>query len=268
MMETAERATDRRTVRVEKVMGTAVSFDVRGEGDHDAAVAEAIAWFHDVDRRFSTYRPDSLVSRFGRDAAVLHDPDLAEVVEACERIRSLSGGAFDARIGAGFDPSAFVKGWSVDRAGEILRAHGCEHWSVNAGGDVLVSTPVGHRPWRIGVQHPFDRGALGTVLEAEHLAVATSARTERGDHIRDPRTGGPAVGAASTTVCGPELGFADACATAAFVLGEDGPAWVAGLAGYECWSVLPDGGVLATAGFPRVVHGVPVRTAAASGAAR
>ncbi|GAA2754139.1 FAD:protein FMN transferase [Amnibacterium kyonggiense] len=248
-------------------MGTAVSFDVRGEGDHDAAVAEAIAWFHDVDRRFSTYRPDSLVSRLGRDAAVLRDPDLAEVVEVCERMRTSSGGAFDARSPSGFDPSAFVKGWSVDRAGEILRAHGCERWSVNAGGDVLVASDGG-RPWRIGVQHPFDRGAFGTVLEADHLAVATSALTERGEHIRDPRTGRAAVGAVSTTVCGPELGLADAIATAAFVLGQDGPAWVAGLDGYECWSVLPDGSVLATAGFPRLVHGVPVRSASAPAAFR
>lgn len=244
-------------------MGTVVSFALRGGGDHEAGIHDAVAWLHEVDRRFSTYRADSEVSRFGRgevaDAAM--SADLREVLAACDSIRILSGGAFDADRGGRFDPSAYVKGWSAERVGAILRSHGCEDWSVNAGGDVRVSSAVGSRsPWRIGVQHPFDREALATVLQAQDLAVATSGRYERGDHIDDPRSGRPATGTASTTVCGPDLGFADAFATAAFVLGEEGPTWVAGLHGYECWTVLDDGRVLATEGFPRVDHGVPVRT--------
>jgi thiamine biosynthesis lipoprotein len=251
----------RRSRRVEPVMGTVVSFDLRGAGDHDAAVEEAVRWLHDVDARFSTYRPDSEVALFSRGALASASADLIEVVLACDAIAAESGGAFDAHRSRGFDPSAYVKGWSIDRAARILRSHGCEDWSVNAGGDVLVSSSDGTAaPWRIGVQHPFDHDALAMVLHAGDLAVATSGRYERGDHIDDPRSGTAATAVASTTVCGPDLGLADAFATAAFVLGEDGPAWVAGLPGYECWTVLADGGVLATAGFPTLVHGVPVGT--------
>jgi thiamine biosynthesis lipoprotein len=125
---------------------------------------------------------------------------------------------------------------------------------------LVASSDRSRSPWRVGVQHPFDREALAMVLEAHELAVATSGRYERGDHIVDPRTGRPAAGAASTTVCGGDLGLADAFATAAFVLGEEGPAWIAEIPGYECWAVLDDGRVLATDGFPRIVAGVPVRT--------
>ena len=186
------------------------------------------------------------------------------MVLACDRIAAASAGAFDAHRRGAFDPSAYVKGWSAERGGALLRAHGCEDWSVNAGGDVRVSSSsVDRAPWRIGVRHPFDRDALAMVLQAHDLAVATSGRYERGDHIDDPRTGSPATGVASTTVCGPDLGLADAFATAAFVLGEEGPAWVAGLPGYECWTVLDDGRVLATEGFPCVVHDVPVRSSPA-----
>lgn len=249
-------------------MGTVVSFDLRGGGDHAAAIAAAVAWFHEVDARFSTYRADSEVRRLSRgdlaDDAL--SSDLVEVVTACDVIEAESGGAFAAHGADGFDPSAYVKGWSVQRAARILRSFGCEDWSVNAGGDVLVaSSPATAAPWRIGVQHPFDPAALATVLEARGLAVATSGRAARGDHIRDPRTCTPVTGVAATTVCGPDLGLADAFATAAFVLGDAGPAWVAGLPGYECWTVLDDGRVLATSGFPTVVHGVPVRTEAAGG---
>lgn len=251
-----------RTVRTQRVMGTVVSFDLRGDGDHAAALEEAATWFRDVDRRFSTYRADSEVRRFGRgETTEQASADLAEVIARCGAIAAASGGAFSADLPSGFDPSGYVKGWSVDRAAAILRGHGCERWSINAGGDVLVSSAADARaPWRIGVQHPFDRGALGMVLQAEHLAVATSGRYERGDHVVDPRTGTPATGVASTTVCGPDLGLADAFATAAFVLAEEGPAWIDGLEGYECWTVLHDGRTLATAGFPMLVHGVPVRT--------
>lgn len=254
---------DARTLHVEHVMGTVVSFDVRRDGDHARALAAAVAWFHDVDARFSTYRPDSEVSRFGR-AEVAPDrmsADLREVVAACDALHAVSGGAFDAGRDGRFDPSGYVKGWSVERAGAILRSYGCADWTVDAGGDVLVASSDGSRtPWRIGVQHPFDRDALAMVLDAHDLAVATSGRAERGDHIVDPRTDRPATGAASTTVCGTGLGLADAFATAAFVLGEEGPPWIAEIPGYECWTVLDDGRVLATDGFPRVVAGVPVRT--------
>jgi thiamine biosynthesis lipoprotein len=251
-----------RTVHAETVMGTVVSLDVRGDGDHAAGIRDAVAWFHEVDRRFSTYRADSEVSRYGRGelAEDALSADLREVVGACDRITAASSGAFDARRDGRFDPSAYVKGWSAERAGAILRSHGCEDWSVNAGGDVRVSSSSTARaPWRIGIQHPFDRDATAMVVQAHDLAVATSGRYERGDHIDDPRQGSAATAVASTTVCGPDLGLADAYATAAFVLGADGPAWVAGLPDYECWTVLDDGHVLATEGFPRVVHGVPIQ---------
>jgi thiamine biosynthesis lipoprotein len=252
-----------RTVHVEQVMGTAVSFDLRGGGDHAAAIRAAVAWFHEVDGRFSTYRPGSEVMRLRRGELPQVSPDLAEVIVACDVLAAESGGAFDAHLPGGFDPSGYVKGWSVDRAGRLLRKHGCETWCINAGGDVLVSAASATAtPWRIGVRHPFDPTAVATVLDVRDGAVATSGRYERGDHVFDPRSDRAAIGVVSATVCGPDLGLADAFATAALVLGEDGPAWVATLPGYDCWSVLDDGRVLATQGFPTVAHGVPVRTSA------
>jgi thiamine biosynthesis lipoprotein len=54
-----------RHVRAEPVMGTVVSLDVRGAPAEVArtACARVIDRLHDVDRRFSPYRPDSEVSR-------------------------------------------------------------------------------------------------------------------------------------------------------------------------------------------------------------
>jgi FAD:protein FMN transferase len=53
------------------------------------------------------------------------------------------------------------------------------------------------------------------------------------------------------TIVGPELGTADAYATAAFAMGpERAPHWSARLAGYEAMTILADETVFKTGGFP------------------
>ena len=52
------------------------------------------------------------------------------------------------------------------------------------------------------------------------------------------------------TITGPVLADADAFATAAFAMDEKGPAWTARLVGYEAMTIMADGRVLSTAGFP------------------
>jgi thiamine biosynthesis lipoprotein len=253
----------RRTVHAEPVMGTVVSLDVRGPGAHAAAIADAVTWFHEVDRRFSPYRSDSEVGRHGRGEIAENDrsPELVEILAVCETVASSSGGAFSAWRGGTFDPSAYVKGWSVQRAADLLRAHGCADWSINAGGDVLLAgRPSPGGSWSIGVQHPFDHAAVAAVVRGTDFGIATSGTYERGEHIVDPATGEGVHEAASVTVIGPDLGFADAYSTAAFALGAAGPGWLAALPGYESFTIWADGGVTATAGFPMTVHGVPVTT--------
>ena len=57
-----------RRVHVERVMGTVASLDIRA-GRADGLDA-AIASLHDADARFSTYRPDSEISRIARGLPV------------------------------------------------------------------------------------------------------------------------------------------------------------------------------------------------------
>ncbi|WP_375399852.1 FAD:protein FMN transferase [uncultured Amnibacterium sp.] len=244
-------------------MGTVLSLDLRGAGDHGAAIAEAVAWFHEADRRFSPYRPDSETCRHGRGEIPEEDrsPELADIIRVCDSIGALSGGAFDEWRAGVFDPSAYVKGWSAERAAAILRRHGCTDWSINAGGDVLTSgAPLPGRPWRVGVQHPFERGALAAVVSGADLAVATSGTYERGGHIVHPATGEACDAAVSVTVVGRDLGHADACSTAAFALGIDGPGWIAAIPYCESMTIWADGRVTATGGFPTTVHGVSITT--------
>jgi len=235
--------------RVEHVMGFPVSLRVDDEDVPESAADAVFAWLREVDARFSPFRPDSEVSRHGRGELASHElsEDLVEVLDLCEHYRIATGGAFDVRLpGRGLDPCAVVKGWSVQRAAELLKAAGAKRFVLNAGGDVVAAGG----PWRVGVRHPEQADKLCTVLELTDGAVATSARYERGDHIIDGRTGLPATGLQSLTVVAATLTEADSVATAAFALGVQGIEWAASLPGCEVFAVDAQGQVLRTEGFP------------------
>jgi thiamine biosynthesis lipoprotein len=256
MLLTMTTATPSRHVHVEHVMGTVVSLDVRGASAAVAAGAFAplTAWLHAVDARFSTYRDDSEIRRI--DAGTLAVADASEdvrfVLDRCAALRAATGGAFDERATGRLDPSAFVKGWAVQRGADLLRAEGLRDFSLNAGGDVVVrGGALPARRWRVGIQHPHDRDAIAATVGITNSAVATSGLYERGAHLLDPRTGAAPEGVVSVTVTGPDLGLADAYSTAAFALGLDGPRWTIGLDdGYEAMTILADDRVLTTPGFP------------------
>jgi FAD:protein FMN transferase len=237
--------------RVEQVMGIPVGIDIRDHVD-PRALDRAFDHLRWVDATFSTYVPDSEIARVGAGA----DPSLEvrAVLERCDDLRRRTGGRFDVNATGRLDPSGFVKGWALEGAAAILVEAGASNLCLHAGGDVLVrgERAPGH-PWRVGIQHPRQRQRVAAVLAAHDLGVATSGAYERGAHIVDPRSGRPPEGVLSVTVAGPDLGTADAYATAAFAMGLDGPAWTATLDDYAALTILADGRVLSTAGLDRLL---------------
>lgn len=235
--------------RVVDVMGTVVSIDIRDTGIAETIVDAVVAHLHDIDARFSPYRPDSEVSRFGRGEVALDDAsqDLRYVLTRCEQLRRESDGVFDVwhhRGDGRFDPSGYVKGWAVEEAAQHLEAAGATAYAINAGGDVIargVREPG--RAWRVGIRHPDRADAMVAVLQVRDLAVATSGTYERGEHIHDPRDASTPTDLASLTVVGRSLALADAYATIGFAMGSEGPAWVARHAGYGAFAVTAEGRV-------------------------
>jgi thiamine biosynthesis lipoprotein len=236
--------------RIEEVMGIPVGIEVR-DGVDDGAIDSAFAHLRWVDATFSTYLPGSDISRLDAGTLALADaaPAVRAVLERCAALKRSTGGWFDVRATGRLDPSAFVKGWAVDGAAAILAAAGARDFCVHAGGDLRVGAA---RPWRVGVQHPLRRDRVAAVLAARNLAVATSGAYERGRHVVDPHSGRPPDGVLSVTVVAPDLGTADAYATAAFAMGLDGPAWTATLADCHALTILADGRVLSTEGMARL----------------
>lgn len=227
-----------RQVRVEFIMGTAVTIDVRPPFVSDLAFDAAFAGLRDIDQRFSLYLDTSELSRLATGAISESDlsADVRWVLAVCDDLARTSRGAFDARThrrDGVVDPSAIVKGWAVEEAARSLQAAGAANLFVGAGGDIVTRGEAAPgAAWRIGIRHPEDVTKIAAVIELHDGAVATSGLYERGAHIVDPRTGAVPNGLLSMTVVGPDLTWADAYATTAFVIGLGGLGWVDARPGY------------------------------------
>ena len=242
-----------RWVHVEHCMGTTFTIDIRDPGQWDGAVADVVAWLHRVDAVFSCYRQDSDISRIQRRElrAADADPEVLTVLELCSRVQLESGGAFTATPHGRLDPTGLVKGWAIERASERLRAHGSDNHAVNGGGDLqLAGVAAPGRPWQVGISDPHARGRILRTLSCRDCAVATSGTSERGAHIVDRITGRSPAALAAASIVGPSLTFADAYATAAFVMGEPALGWIEGIPGYAALLVTADGRVIASRGWP------------------
>ncbi|HYM84017.1 MAG TPA: FAD:protein FMN transferase [Candidatus Dormibacteraeota bacterium] len=233
---------------VAPVMGTTVSIDVRDRAVGRDVLEAAVAVLRADEARFTTYRPDSEIRRLERGELTLQaaHPDVREVLHACDVLRAESDGAFDGRREGRLDPSGYVKGWSAERAADVLRAAGAASFLLNIGGDIVCAgEPAPGQPWRVGVRDPEDGGRISLVVGVRDGSVATSGLYERGAHIADARTGQVPAAWRSITVLAPDLATADAIATAALAMGVTGPAWAASRFGCEV-AAIDEAGVLWT----------------------
>jgi thiamine biosynthesis lipoprotein len=236
-------------------MGTVFSIEVRHDDTPDvrAAIAEAVGHLHRIDALLSPYRPDSQLSRLARgEIALAHcDPLIRNVLALCEEAEARSDGWFSTRYAGELDPTGLVKGWAIELASQILADAGAADTCINGGGDIQLR---GHRepgrPWRIGISDPLRPGNLATVVYGSgELAIATSGIAERGHHIYNPHTGKLADDLASVTVLAPGLAAADACATAAFAMGDAARDWIESLSAVEAVATTRNGTTWHTTGF-------------------
>jgi thiamine biosynthesis lipoprotein len=255
-------------------MGTVASVHVHDDVDPviaHLAVDDVLVELERLDAMFSTFRPDSAISRINRGA--LHPLDApAEVVDVLDAVTWLehaSGGTFRAHPPEHpdmIDPAGFVKGWAAERASRRLSEAGLEHWYVAVGGDLQAHGRPRSAPyWRIAIADPSQPGEVAGALRIAAGAVATSGLAERGAHLWHGGTGrrlhpegadhaglaergdedDPIV---SMTVIGPHLAWVDAFATVAFVMGRAGLDWVSGFADHQAVAVTAAGELLATSG--------------------
>jgi thiamine biosynthesis lipoprotein len=245
------------TRRREHVMGTVVTIDIYSEQttcgpEISVGLARARATLRQADAVFSTWKADSPMSRLrrGEISCAEAPPEVGDVLELCATARELSGGWFDPwAMPGGVDPTGYVKGWAAQRALGALVSGGVPGALVNAAGDVAsFGGPHPATAFRIGIVDPFAPRQLACIVELAG-AIATSGRYERGEHLIDPQTRQPASRAASASVTGPDLGLADALATALVVAGKTALTSIDAIDGYEGFVISFDGTWQWTDGF-------------------
>jgi FAD:protein FMN transferase len=144
--------------------------------------------------------------------------------------------AFD-REGVRINLGSIGKGFAIDRAVDVLRAH---WWPVSAlvhGGQsslYALGSPPGNfgDRWEVALRNPVEpESPLGT-LRLRNRGLGTSGAAFQQfvvdgrvyGHIIDPRSGEPATGPASVTVLAPTATLADALSTALYLLGSQAAA--------------------------------------------
>ncbi|SFI31383.1 FAD:protein FMN transferase [Jannaschia pohangensis] len=230
------------------------------------------ALFRRVDEVFSPWRTDSVLSHFNTQSAgtACRNVELAAVTRSALDIAGQSDGAFDPTVGPlvarwGFGPihhggapdwrglssdtdevrkshddltldlCGIAKGWALDRAADLVEAHGIRDFLFELGGEFAArGRHPDARPWRIAVEIPPTIAQSQPVLRLPSgAAVATSGTWTQSyrhadnfySHIIDPGTRMPISGALrSVTVVSETATLADGWATALCAAGaEAGP---------------------------------------------
>ncbi len=210
-------------------MGTMVSIRLAHTEPDDAralaAVANARAVFDEFNARFSLYRDDSELSQIARGDLTLPAASSA-MREAYARAidwRTRTNGDFTPHRPDGvLDLNGTIKAEAIAAAAQVLHDHGFDDFTLNCGGDVVVSGAPETGTWITGIVDP---GVNNTVLSAvshtpEWCAVATSSVTERGEHIWSrPETAADTTFKQVTVVAG-DIVTADVWATAIMAGGQ------------------------------------------------
>jgi FAD:protein FMN transferase len=223
------------------------------------AAQEAFDLVDRLERELSRFVANSDISRInglgaGQETRV--SPSTFECLTVARHVFDLTAGAFDIAIGSGLpalelhddlrvrarsgvrlDLGAIGKGYAVDLMAEVL-----EEWELGPalvhGGfsSVLaLEPPPGHAGWPLTMSAPGGPARVLQRLMVTQTALGASG-LQKGDHIRDPRTGAPVRGrvAAWASVSRPprpgagQVGdaprvaaAADALATAFMIMGHD-----------------------------------------------
>lgn len=238
---------------VAQIMGMPITLALRGRHTSDPTAHDAwdriVESLVSADEVFSTYSATSAISRLNAGTIDLRDcpAEVNEVLDLGRQAEELTDGYFSfRRIGPTgkdwLDPLGLVKGWAIERAARFAGTLPATSYCLSAGGDMVCHTASKDSAgWQIGIEDPRDPDRIIATLPLRRASIATSGSAHRGDHIIDPHTGLVPDGAASVSVIGPSLLWADVYATAAYARGRGAIAFLETREGYAGFVVHPEG---------------------------
>ena len=156
------------------------------------------------------------------------------------------------------DLGGIAKGFAVDRAIEVLRAHDIPAGLINAGGDIAAYGPSSHE---IYIRDPRLPGRILNRVKLKNQALASSggyfdpfqSLDLMGSTIIDPRTRGRATAVQGATVCAKSCMIADAL-TKVVMIAEEASVGLLKHYGANALIVSEDGSVRVTADWQDAIQ--------------
>lgn len=233
-------------------MGMPITVCVCDKNITSKDIAEIFSYFHHIDKKFSTYKNESEISKINRGQLKEEDysKEMKKIFELSEKTKKETKGYFDIKFKNKIDPSGIVKGFAIWEASKILKNKGYKNFYIEAGGDIQVfgNNQEGNT-WKVGIKNPFNVKEVIKVLNLTNKGIATSGTYIKGKHIYNPKSKKFADEIASITVMGKNIYEADRFATAAFAMGEKGINFISSLKGFEGYMIKKDKKAVFTKGF-------------------
>lgn len=140
---------------------------------------------------------------------------------------------FIKKKGIEIDLGGIIKGYSAERAVDVLKKNGIKSGIVAVAGDIKTfGMRSDNKPWRIGIQNPRekeDNSEIVAFIDISDLAISTSGDYQkyfikdgkRFHHLLNPMTGYPVNDFQSVTIISDDAALVDAFATGIFILGQE-----------------------------------------------
>jgi len=243
--------------------------DSRPAAEQNQDTETIFNYFRQIDELFSTYKPNSEISRLNRGELDLKqtNSEVQKVLQLCEETKQQTNGYFDVtqlsfprkresrelmHPATQINPTGLVKGYAIWQAAQQLQQKKYRNFCLEIAGDMQAQ---GHNEsgqyWQIGIENPFNRQEIIKVVQLNKQGIATSSTSIRGLHIYDPIHHQLADKIASISVIAPNVYEADRFATAAFAMGEEGIRFIESQPNLEGYMITKDQRAVFSSGFAK-----------------
>ena len=120
-------------IQVRLLMGMPITIEIVDENISEEIFNKIFEYLDYVDKKFSTYKEDSEISKINRKEISAKDwsSDMKYIFSLAEKTKNETNGYFDILDNSGkYNPSGLVKGWAIYCATQILQKDGFENFYI------------------------------------------------------------------------------------------------------------------------------------------